>query len=99
MFYWPKLKEDVLQFIKQCEVCKRNKPDTGLVKGLLQPLPIPDWAWTHISMDFVEGLPKSNGKNVILVVVDRFTKYGHFVAISHPFSAQSVAKVFFGVYI
>lgn len=80
--------------VKNCEVCHKNKNDSGPSPGLLQPLPIPDQAWTHINMDFIEGLPMSGGKNVILVVVDRFTKYGHFLALSHPFTAQMVAKSF-----
>lgn len=45
-------------------------------------------------MGFVEGLPKSNGKEVIFVIVDSFTKYAHFVALSHPYTAAQVAQIF-----
>jgi hypothetical protein len=51
-------------------------------------------AWTHVSMDFVEGLPKSQGKDVIMVVVDRFTKYAHFLPLSHPYIVETVAHAF-----
>lgn len=46
-------------------------------------------------MDFVEGLPKVYGKSVILTVVDRFSKYTQFIALSHPYTTTSVAKAFF----
>ena len=46
-------------------------------------------------MDFVEGLPRVHGKSVILTVVDRFSKQAHFLPLSHPYTAASVAGVFF----
>jgi transposase InsO family protein len=51
--------------------------------------------WTDIALDFVEALPHVRGKSVILTVVDRFSKYCHFLPLSHPYSVESVAQVFF----
>ena len=88
------MKQDVIDFIKKCPVCQLNKGEHCKYPGLLQPLPVPDFAWTHISMDFIEGLPISDNKDIILVVVDRFTKYAHFIALKHPITVKTVAKAF-----
>lgn len=77
LFHWKGLKMDVEDFVKQCTVCQQAKHSNTLPAGLLQPSPIPAGAWQNISMDFIEGLPKSEGYEVILVVVDRFTKFAH----------------------
>jgi hypothetical protein len=94
LFYWRGQQKHIRQHVRECSVCQRNKHENVASPGLLQPLPIPYAPFIHISMDFVEGLPKSEGKDVILVVVDRFSKYAHCLALSHPYSAPKVAKLF-----
>jgi len=84
LFSWKGLKQDVAMFISQCPTCQQAKHLHAHPQGLLQPLPIPEGAWQNISLDFIEGLPKSEGYNVILVVVDRFTKYAHFLPPQTP---------------
>lgn len=66
-------------FIRECDTCQRIKNENIAPAGLLQPLPIPTKNWTEISMDFIEGLPRSQGHEVIFVVVDRLSKYSHFI--------------------
>lgn len=85
----------VQDFVKACTTCQRNKTETLHPAGLLQPLPVPSQTWADISPDFVEGLPRVHGKSVILTVLDRFSKYAHFIALSHPCTAAMVAKAFF----
>jgi hypothetical protein len=58
IFYWPGMKKDVETWVAHCPVCQRSKHENCHYPGLLDPLPVPDMAWTHVSMDFVEGLPK-----------------------------------------
>ena len=65
--------------VAECDTCQRHKGETTLLPGLLKPFPIPTRIWTDISMDFIDGLPKSRGNIVILVVFDRLSKYSHFV--------------------
>ncbi|XP_026435822.1 uncharacterized protein LOC113333611 [Papaver somniferum] len=93
-FFWPKMKQEILLFVTECDICQRNKGECSFPSGLLQPLPVPKHAWQHITMDFIEGLPMSDMKSIILVVVDRLAKYIHFIALQHPYTAASVAKAF-----
>lgn len=88
------MKQDVYKWVKHCEVCQINKGENVKYPGLLQPLPLPVSIWSHITMDFIEGLPRSEGKSVVMVIVDRLTKYAHFIPLSHPYTAPQVAKVF-----
>ncbi|WVZ69420.1 LOW QUALITY PROTEIN: hypothetical protein U9M48_018208 [Paspalum notatum var. saurae] len=87
LFAWPNMKKDIQHFVSQCAVCQQAKVERVQYPGLLQPLPVPTHAWQVVSLDFIEGLPRSKHYNCILVVVDKFSKYAHFIAMSHPFTA------------
>lgn len=93
-FSWKGLKQDVESFIKQCATCQHAKHSLQHPMGLLQPLPTPAGVWQDLSMDFIEGLPKSEGCTIILVVVDRLTKYAHFLPLKHPYTATTIARLF-----
>jgi hypothetical protein len=95
-FHVPSARKIVQDYVRACVVCQKNKTELMQPGGLLQPLPVPSAVWQHISMDFVEGLPKVAGKSVILTVVDRLSKYAHFIPLGHPYTAESVARAFFG---
>lgn len=93
-FYWPNMRQEVIKYVQSCDVCQRIKTGNQFPQGLLQPLPVPQQIWEDISLDFVEGLPNSNGKDCIMVVIDKFTKVGHFIALTHSFNATHVAQLF-----
>jgi hypothetical protein len=93
-FFGDGLKTDVQRFIEECLVFQQNKVEAIKTLGLLQPLAIPSQRWEEVSMDFIIGLLKSEGKSVIMVIVDRLTKYAHFCALSHPFKASTVSIAF-----
>jgi hypothetical protein len=94
-FYIPGNRALVADWVRNCTTCQRNKTPALSPAGLLQPLEVPSQVWADISMDFIEGLPKVGGKSVIITVVDRFSKYTHFIPLEHPYTAVSVARAFF----
>ncbi|GKC47039.1 ty3-gypsy retrotransposon protein [Tanacetum coccineum] len=96
LFYWKGMRKSVEDFIKHCLICQQTKYSTKAVGGLLQPLPTPSAVWEDVSMDFITGLSSSKGLMVILVVVDRFSKYAHFGALSN-FNAHMVVELFMDI--
>ncbi|RVW42820.1 Transposon Tf2-8 polyprotein [Vitis vinifera] len=93
-FYWPGMHRSMQDYVKGCAVCQKIKAENLVSAGLLQPLPIPCQVWDDITLDFIEGLPISRGKDTIMVVVDRLSKSAHFLTLSHPFTAKTIAEKF-----
>lgn len=94
IFTWKGLTRDVRHFVRHCVTCQASKYDNAAYPGLLKPLPIAEEVWIDVSMDFIFGLPKSGGKEVIFIVVDRLSKYAHFMALSHPCTVITVAQCY-----
>jgi hypothetical protein len=88
------MKSAIHSFVQSCEVCQQAKPSRVKYPRMLAPLPIPEGAWQVISLDFIEGLTTSGSTNCVLVIVDKFSKYGHFLPLLHPFTAAIVAQLF-----
>ncbi|KAK9113309.1 hypothetical protein Syun_020106 [Stephania yunnanensis] len=93
-FFWPKMEEDVDQYVRTCLVCQQDKTERRKAPGLLEPLPVPDRPFQSISMDFIIGLPKVQGMTNVLVVVDRFSKYATFIAAPKNCDADTTAELF-----
>jgi hypothetical protein len=72
----------VRDLILACTTCQCNKTEALHPAGLLQPLPVPSQVWVDIAMDFIKALLRVHGKSVILTIVDRFSKYAHFIPLA-----------------
>ena len=92
--FWKGMKADIKRYVEECDTCQRNKFEATKPAGVLQPIPIPDKILEDWTMDFIEGLPIAGGYNVIMVVVDRLSKYSYFLPLKHPYTAKQVASIF-----
>jgi hypothetical protein len=81
-YFWPSMKKEITEYIARCMECQKVKDEHKHLSGLLQPLPIPEWKWEVVTMDFITGLPRTNKKHdSIMVVVDKLTKVAHFIPL------------------
>ncbi|CAN1764063.1 Transposon Ty3-G Gag-Pol polyprotein, partial [Linum perenne] len=94
-FWWPGMKKDVARYVATCLVCQKAKAEHRAPGGLLQSLPIPEWKFADITMDFVSGFPPTReGKDAVWVIVDRLTKVAHFIPIRFKPSVEVLAKLY-----
>lgn len=88
------MKPTIKKYVQTSDICQQVKPERVKYPGLLQPLPVPTEAGASVSLDFIKGLSKSQRFDCILVVLEKFSKYSHFIPLSHPFTAAQVAKAY-----
>jgi len=93
-FWWPGVTREVKRYVEECNVYQRNKNRMQPPAGKLMPNSIPEKVWLHISADFITKLPLAQGYDAILVIVDRFTKMGHFIPTTEKTSAEGLAHLF-----
>jgi hypothetical protein len=92
-FWWPGMKKDVIDFVARCSNCQQVKAEHLRPGGYLQPLEVPTWKWEDVTMDFVQGLPRTrHGFNSIWVIVDRLTKTAHFLPVKSTYTPERLAK-------
>ena len=93
-FVWEGMAGDIKEYVATCPTCQQMKHSTQKKAGLLQPLPIPDRKWSHISMDLITHLPTSSqGNDAFVVFVDRLTKMIHVAPIKTAIKPPELAKV------
>jgi hypothetical protein len=87
-FWWPNMKKDIEKYIKACHECQISKPDRQPRAVPLQPNEIPSEPWAVISIDLIGPLVPSKGKDMILVIVDRFSKKAYFLPCNTTITDQ-----------
>ena len=94
-FWWSRMKRDIVDFVAQCPNCQQVKYEHQRPGGTLPRMPIPEWKWERIAMDFVVGLPKTLGKyDSIWVIVDRLTKSAYFIPVNMTYNAGKLVQLY-----
>ncbi|CCO32317.1 hypothetical protein RSOLAG1IB_10976 [Rhizoctonia solani AG-1 IB] len=92
-YTWPGKKGWIKAYVESCDTCQRMR--RARVPSLpLKPLEVPASPFHTISYNFITGFPKSKGMDTILVVIDSFTKFGHFIPTSSKATAHNLADLF-----
>ena len=81
--------------MSKCLTCQQVKAEHQVPSGLLNPLPIPQWKWDNITMDFVSGFPLTLRKHdAVWLIVDRLTKYAYFLPVRHDYFMDRQAELY-----
>lgn len=93
-YYWKGMLADVDQYVRNCHPCRRASSPRDKTPGLLQPLPVPERPWQHISMDFVSFNKDRHGYDNVLVIIDRLSKESVSIPCHKTTTAEEMASLF-----
>jgi len=93
-YWWPGLKENIKKYIQGCFKCQQKKVQHQRKAGELHSLEIPKGPWQEISINIIGPLPKSNGIDTIVVIVDQFTKMIRLKTTTMNISSEGIAKIY-----
>ena len=93
-YYWPNMQSFVRRYVRHCHMYKRSKGSQFKKQGVLQPLPVPKQRWQNISIDLVTGVPKVQGCDAILTVVDKLSKERHYIGTTKELNAEGLVDLF-----
>ncbi|KAL0167736.1 hypothetical protein M9458_035958, partial [Cirrhinus mrigala] len=94
-YWWSSMRRDSIRYVQSCSVCARSNSLRMSPAGLLVPLPIPERPWSHLGVDFITDLPRSEGNTCVLVVVDRFSKMCKLIPLNGLPTAMETAEHLF----
>ena len=94
-FWWSRMKHDIVELVAKCPNCQQVKYEHQRPGGTLQRMPIPEWKWERIAMDFVVDLSKTLGKfDYIWVIVERLNKSAYFIPVKVTYNAENLARLY-----
>ena len=94
-YSWKSMRKDITQYISNCTACRAAHRPKGKTPGLLHPLPIPQYRWQHICVDFKSFPPDKQGYNSIAVFIDRLGKEAVSIPCTKEVTAKDLAELFY----
>ncbi|GKD77249.1 putative reverse transcriptase domain-containing protein, partial [Tanacetum coccineum] len=95
LYWWPNMKAIIAKYVGKCLTCSRVKAECQKPSGLLVQPEISMWKWERITTDFITKLPKtSNRHDTIWIIVDRLTKFAHFIITRETDSMKTLTRLY-----
>jgi hypothetical protein len=94
-FWWPKMDQEIIEYVRRCLECQKDKVTYHKPYGLLSLFELPYALWTTIAIDFITDLPLYEDCDQLWVIIDRFMKIAHFIPLKKDQkTAEHLVRIF-----